>query len=319
MTGCAACAPAAGGWDVRRVEQRHADLALPAGHRLGDLAPHFWIEADELVLFACRWSRERPVLVWAHGATPAEGQLLARALAALEASVGGLQLELAATAATGGGIAVAFEDATATGDPSTVGSGDAVADCRVDNAFAGARSGERLRAQLEAASVRIRRSRFDWLGRPVALDELELLATLLHELGHAIGYSSHARGGPTVMQVAPSEVRLRAQSVLRGAPLRDPTLAALYALPAGTVLRRDSLGPEAAATARVFAELAARSGWGQPLSRAGQDSAELWWRERSGERIVLRASRLGSAWPGGFALRANTAARDALRDLALPR
>jgi len=319
VIGCAACAPATGGWDVRRVEQGHPSAVLPAGHRLGDLAPHFWIADDELVRFACRWSRERAVPVSVHGATPEEFRLLGLALGALEVAVDGLRFELGTAAARERGIAVAFEAATAAGDPSTAGSGDAIADCRVRDVFAGTRSGERLGAQLEEASVRIRRSRLDLLGRLVPLDELELLATLLHELGHAMGYSSHTRGGRTVMRLAPSEVRLQARAVLRGGPLRDDTLAALYALPSGTVLGRDALGAEAAATARVFAELAARSGWGQPLSRAGQDSAELWWRDHSGERIVLRASRLGGPWPEGFALRANAAARSALRKRVVPR
>jgi hypothetical protein len=308
-----ACTPAGGGWDVRRIEQRYPEVAAHAGHRLGELAPHFWIAGDELLLFVCRWSGERPVRVWTQGATAAEARLLGRALAALEASLAGLRLELVATAGSAGGIAVAFQDAVAAGDPAAIRSGDAVADCRVDDAFAGARAGEQLSAQLEAASVRILRSRLDWLGRVVALDELELFAALLHELGHAIGYSSHASGGPTLMRAAPSEVRLRARSVLRGAPLRDRTLASLYALPSGAVLRRDPLGPEVAATARVFADLARSGDWGRPRSRAGQDSAELWWKAGVGKRSVLRASRLGRSWPEGFSLRANATARAALR------
>ena len=115
------------------------------------------------------------------------------------------------------------------------------------------------------------------------------------------------------MRAAPSEVRLHVRRVLRGEPLRDPTLAALYALPSGTLLRRDPIDGPAWATARVFAELARSHAWGAPRSRAGQSSAELWWPATDGQRRVLRASRQGGGWPAGFELRANAAARTALR------
>ena len=102
--------------------------------------------------------------------------------------------------------------------------------------------------------MRIWRSRLDLLGRFVALDETELFAAVLHELGHAVGYASHTRRGYSVMRAAPGEVRLQARPALRGESLREPTLAALYALPSGSVLRRDPIPREAAATARVFAD-----------------------------------------------------------------
>jgi hypothetical protein len=289
---------------------------LPFGHRLADLAPHFWLAGDELLQFSCRWSGKRAVPVWPLAATPDEMRVLARALAVLGEAVPGLELELVSNAvdAAGQGIAVAFADAPPEGarDPAAIGSGDAVADCRVDEPFGDGAVGASLRAQLDRASVRILRSRFDLLGRPVALDELELLAALLHELGHAIGFSSHPASGATVMRAAPGEVRLRVRPVLRGEPLRAPTLAALYALPSGTVLRRDPSGPTERATARVFGDLARRGAWGRAHSRAGEDSAEVWWPAGDDGRRVLRASRAG-AWPERFALRANALARAALR------
>jgi hypothetical protein len=307
------CVGGRGGWDVRALERANPGLDLPRGHRLGDLAPYFWIDDEELLLFACRWRNEALVEVRARDASPEETALLGRAVAALDAAVPGLALRLG----DGGHpaqIEVTFADLPPgrASDPGATASGDTVADCRVEEDFASGLRGGRLHAGLVSASVRVLRGRFDALGRPVPQEELDLFAALLHELGHALGFGSHASRG--ILQLAPSEVRLYVRPVFDGAALEAPTLAALYRLPSGTVLGRGPLDAQSRATARVFADLAARSGWGVPLARAGQRSAEVFWPvPGSGSRRVLRASRGQGRWPEAFALRANDAAREALR------
>jgi len=305
----------AGGWDLTPIEARHPHLSRHAGHRLADLAPSFWLTDEELLLFVCRWRDGEAVAVWTEGASEPERALLERALRALEGAVPGLVFELGSS---GGpqGIEVAFEDLPGDGDEggqsSALASGDTTADCRVDDVLGGPLLGDPLEARLESASVRVRRSRLDALGRIVPLERVELFAALLHELGHAIGYAAHAARGKTVMRLAPSEVRLQARPVLEGRRLDDPTLAALYAMPSGTVVRRDPLPEEARVMALVFTDLARREHWGTARSRAGQRSAEIWWGE-PGARRVLRASRTTGRWPAYFSLRPNAAARDALR------
>ena len=251
--------------------------------------------------------------MWTEGATEPERALLEQALRAIEGAVPGLVFELG-TSGGPQGIEVAFEDLPGGegGPSSALASGDTTADCRVDDVLGGSSLGDPLEARLESASVRVRRSRLDALGRIVPLERLELFAALLHELGHAIGYPSHAAWGKTVMRPAPSEVRLRAGPVLEGKRLDDPTLAALYAMPSGTVVGRGPLPEEARVMALVFVDLARREQWGSARSRAGQRSAEIWWGE-PGTRRVLRASRTAGRWPAYFSLLPNAAARDALR------
>lgn len=310
------CGAGHGGWDVRAAEQRYPAIAQQRGHRLGDLSPHFWIAGDELLLFHCGWPLDRPVRVEVAGASPSESELVDRALAALAGAVHGLDFERSDSLGAGPGIRLSIVDVPEpeAGDRGIPPSGEATVDCRVDEPFGAARGEGSLRAQLERASVWVLRSRYDWLGRVVPLTELELLAVVLHELGHAVGFPSHAEGGATLMRAVPWEVTVQVRPVLRGEPLRDPTLAALYHLPSGSVLGRMPAGAAAAATARVFGDLSRRQGWGPIRSRAGQNTAEVWWDGAAAGRRVLSARRTLQPWPAGFVLRANGAARAVLRE-----
>ena len=313
------CSVPRGGWDLSAFGREHPDIALPRGHRLGDLAPHFWFDDDELLQFACRWPLTRPIPVALKSADGPEREerLLRRALVALSDGIPSLTFRRVAAGSGERAIRVEFEDRVdpdpASGNRAGADSGDAIADCRVDAPLAAGAAGDRLPARIESASVRILRAQLDWRGQEVVLDDLALLAVLLHELGHALGFSSHTASGDTLMRAAPGEARLRARAVLRGEPVRDATLAALYAVPNGVVLRRDPAPRDGAVTARLFAALAKSEGLERPWSRAGQGSAEVWWTGPARDRWALRASRGVAGWPSGFVLRANAAALRALR------
>ncbi|MEZ4218564.1 MAG: hypothetical protein R3E88_18960 [Myxococcota bacterium] len=325
LAACAllACAPGAGGFDVGALARAHPGLRAVGPARLGDLAPHFWVAAGERIDFACRWRGDAPVGVHVAGAIAArERALVARAVEALAGATGlALRVESAPAAPGARAIELAIADGPSPDDPqrALARSGDATADCAVRAPPFGGReaAGEgALPAELVAASVRVARARADALGRVVALDDDELLGALLHELGPALGFAGHARAGETVMRGAPVEVRRIARGVAAGRPLRDATLRALYALPSGAIVARAPVDEVTAATASVFAD--ARAEGAELRSRAGDASSEVWWRAPDGARAALRSFRAAgsAAWSRPFALRANAAARAAIRERA---
>ncbi|MEE3332169.1 MAG: hypothetical protein VX246_14985 [Myxococcota bacterium] len=311
------------GWvDVGSLETRYPAIAEQGGHRLAEFGPHFWIAGAELLEFVCLWPGGESIPVSLAGTpTGAERQLVERAVEVLGPVIGrSFVVQPSAgpdSEAPQRGIAVEFIDGPDPEDPGRMSltAGDAIADCRVDAPLAAAFGGSSLPAQLVYASVRVRRSRADALGRVRPLGEVELLATLLHELGHALGYSTHSRGGETVMRLAPSEVRRLARPVAAGRPLHDATLSALYALDSGAIVRRGPVPPQALTTLRVCEMLARATNWSSAFTRSGARSAEVWWRSPDGERIALIAPRPvpGESWSGIFALNANRAGREALR------
>lgn len=308
------CGIPVGPVDSGALEARYPGVAKQSGHRLTELGPHFWIAGDELLEFICLWPAGAAIEVSAEG-TPAERKLLKRALAALGPVIGREFVLREASRARG--IHVEFLEGPAADDPArmSLSAGDAVADCGVEFETGAPFTGGVLPARLERASVRIRRARADALGRVRPLDDVELVATLLHELGHALGYSTHSLGGETVMRLAPTEVRRMARSVAAGRPLRDATLTALYSLPSGVVTARSLAPPEAIMTLRVFSMLADRRNWGRPHTRSGARTAEVWWPYTDGARVVLLARRpvAGVPWKASFALLANSVGRAALR------
>ena len=107
-----------------------------------------------------------------------------------------------------------------------------------------------------------------------------------------------------------SDVRRIGARVWRGEALREPNLRALYAIPSGTVLARLSVAPERTRSARLLGSAAISLGLSGPFVRAGDRSAEIFWRGASGRRYALIARR--GSWPERFELHPNPAARRAL-------
>lgn len=320
----AACAAGPRDRELRALAEREPGLREVGWRALRDLAPHFWIAGGERLDFACHWGRERAVRVRVVGAASARERELVDL--AVRAHARALAIDLASSDVAGEReIAVELVDGPAADDPrrELARSGDATADCRVAAPALAARAaarGPRIEAELVSASVRLARARADALGRVVDLDDDELFAALLHELGHALGFGGHSGAGDGILQRAPIEVRRIARGVRAGRALRDDGLRALYALPSGAILARAPADSDSESTVRVFAELARARGWAGAFSRAGDRSAELWWRMEDGRRVWLRAARepRGTRWPTPLAIVANTAARDALRE-AIPR
>lgn len=306
----AGCVPARGGWDAARLERSHPALG-ESRHRLRDLAPHFVPGEGALVLFLCRWPTDRPVpVVLPSDADPNEQAMLRRALAAWAEA--GLGVGFREVAETEEGIVIRF---VRTGDegPLPAGAGDTLADCRVRGSTA---PGAPLDAHLQFASVHLRRDQPDWLGRPRPLDPDERLGAALHELGHALGFSSHVAAGDSILRSSPEIARRMGAAARRGEWTGDANVAALYAVPSGVVVGRL---PLAAERASVFARLGAAAraaGMAGPYTRVGNRSARLFYRADGQAPVAIRAL----PWPSPdgdtrrVALAPNAPARRLLED-----
>jgi hypothetical protein len=178
------------------------------------------------------------------------------------------------------------------GDPGPLpkGAGDTLADCRIDGF--GSEPGP-IDAVLRTASVHLRRDLPDALGRPVAIQPDERLGAALHELGHALGFSSHVAAGDSVMRLEPEIARRMGAAVRRGEWKPDPNLRALYAVASGTRVGRIGLASGAEALLDRFEQLVQHEGMEGPYSRVGDSGARIFYRNRRGVPVALRVR----PWP----------------------
>ena len=186
---------------------------------------------DELIFFWCRWPLERPLAVaLPDGANEEETALLRRALEAWERAVPGLAFVDSRQAPD---IAIRFDESGPEG-------ARASADCAVDAPLP--LSGP-LPARLVRAEVSLRRGERDAWGRPIRLSEAELLGSVLHEIGHALGVQGHTRLGDSALSRNVDQVRRVGRRVAAGRRLEEAAVAAVYALPSGTLVERRTLAP----------------------------------------------------------------------------
>jgi hypothetical protein len=268
-----ACMPMRGGWDVHELEGRQPQLARYAGHRLGDVPPHFVADGDGVALFLCRWETPARLAVsLPPDADSREGAVLKMALSAWQQA--GLGLSFESVGPDSAQIELRFADPARDGW-APEGSGDTIADCLVD---AETHRADGVSARLVFASIYLRRTSRDALERERPLSDEELLAVALHEIGHALGHAGHAARGGSLMERAPERARRAARRVLAGEGLAEPSLAALYAIESGTEVGRLPLPPESACVLARMSERARRAGWRGPLARVGDREARLLWR-----------------------------------------
>lgn len=275
-------------FDLQAVGTRHPELRAHFGHRLRDLHPYPWPRAGRLAWLTCRF--ETPAILAValpRDADPEAGRALRAALAALESA--GLGLRFREARAEGAAITIRLSQGPVPTDTGP-GLGRATADCEVlDPSSVGTAVGEVVPARLVAAEVVLARS---LPGAPLRerpeLSEAELVALALHELGHALGFQGHPGGGRTVVARLPATFDELGRAALAGRPLRDPTLAALYALPSGTVLRVDRVPPVRTEPLDRLVQLAGRSGWGPPRVRVGDAVARIALRTGNAEVAAVR-------------------------------
>ena len=274
-----ACAP--GAWNLEALEARHPELRTHGVHRLADATPYVLPVKGWLWFFTCRWPGEAQIPVsLPPDARDDERALIERALAALEQAVG---VRFREDAQAGGGIHIRFAEAErGAGLPPTA---TALAECAVDASVRDAEppnAGDVIAAHLVRASVELTRKRPTPIGSEEAHAEDELLGSMLHELGHALGFQGHARRGDTVMVRSVDEVRWVGRAVLAGNPLRDDTLRALYALPSGSVTSRARVGLARTDPVDHLAAVAARLALHGPWVRVGDRAGQVLWRDDAG-------------------------------------
>jgi hypothetical protein len=230
-------------------------------------------------LCLCRWETpaELPVSL-PPDASPEEAALLRRALRAWEGVGLGLRFSQVPPGAERIAIRFAAEDPEAAARTSALTG----ADCRLGRP-----------PVLSHASIELRRTNTNVIGKPVPLDPEELFGAALHELGHALGFQGHPASGVSVVSRDRDVVRRIARRVLDGGRLDDPTLRALYRLPPGVAVGRVAAGDVARAVWRALAARARTGGWDGPFVRVGDRSARLFWRDAGGGEVGIDVPRWG--------------------------
>jgi hypothetical protein len=239
-----------------------------------------YVRSGEVLLFLCRWSTEAPVPVSIPAdASEAETEAIRDVLRALEGA--GLGLRFVAIEATRTAITVElYDDPVMT--PAGPDSGNTVGDCRVreDPVPEGAAA---LAAELVAATLRVsRRTAPDWRGASRPLSAAELRGVLLHEFGHALGFSGHARRGHTVMVRELGAVRRAGAALIAGEPFRDATLQALSGRPNGQILRRESVDAWRTDGVDRMMALAKEHALDGPFLRTGETRTRIYWSDHRG-------------------------------------
>lgn len=259
-----------GGW-VESLERRHPALRRVPGHRLGDVRPYYWPAAGRLTLLLCRWPDDAVVPVsLPSDASESERASIEAALRAWERALP-LRFERREAGPREPGIEIRLLDDMIAYEAGTV------ADCAVNASDPGRLA---LPARIVYASIHLAR------GDP------RLAGSALHELGHALGFQGHVRRGHSVMVDSAKEVRRAGEQVLDGRAWQDAAVEALYAVPSGTVLRRDALPPGRTQAVDALLTLARQHGWRGPLLRAGDAEGRIAWRERDGRLVKLKLEAL---------------------------
>jgi len=279
-----ACAEPA--WRVAELEARHPALRAVDGHRLADVRPYYLPLSGRLTLFVCRWpdAAAVPVALPADATTEERAKLEA-ALAGWEAAGLGLRFERRSRLA-GAGIEIELIEGMLPAAANTV------ADCAVDASDPAALDADPLPARIALASIQLAR------GDP------RLAGAAMHELGHALGFQGHPARGDTVMRTGTRAALETSERLKQGEALRDAALAALYAVPSGTVLARLALPEGHTEPVDRLQARARREGWIGPLLRAGSTEGRVAWLDPRGEAISLRLTGLSAALrdPGRLAV-----------------
>lgn len=274
--------------DLGGLEARHPELARLDGHRLADVRPYYLPVAGSLVLFLCRWPDGATIPVELPADADAdERRKLSAALDAWQGAGLGVRFEATTGGLGGVGVEIRLRDEMLAYAANTV------VDCAVE-ADGIAAAADPLPARVVFASIH------------VAHGDPRLAGTVLHELGHALGFQGHprpprrsrgrARGPRTVMSRDTDALRQAGERALAGKPFSDPTLSALYAVPSGTVLRRLALRREDTEPVDRMLAVGRRLELVGPLLRVGDDEGRIaWYDPDSGVPASLRLRGLEQA------------------------
>jgi len=299
------CVPLAGGWSPEVLSSLDPPVALPEGQRLGDTPPYFWPRGEEAWLFLCRFdTREAISVALPDNASAEERRDLELAMVSWERAGLNVRFREAAREERAQ-IVVLYDDSRGPAAASIAGTGLTVTDCRVgESSGSGPRPPAVVDARLVRATIFLRRSNPDTLGREVPISDDERLGAALHEFGHALGFAGHVGAGPSIMTTTTERIRAVAKRVRGGEVLFAPSLVALYAVPNGTVVGSAALAPQAGEELAAARRIAEARGWRGPFVRVGERNAQLHYRDdvaMAGRlEIVDYAQRLRSGEPLEF-------------------
>ncbi len=276
------------------LETRFPALRDIPGHRLAETHPFVLPSGGRVVQFFCRWPSDTPLPVSVPlDATEAERRAIDVALRAWEGA--GLGVRFLVLEGGSAPIEIRFEDeALAIGAGGDMG--NAVVDCQLAPLSEQTDPGAVREARLVRARLRIaRQTAPSWQGKARPLTAAERTGTLLHELGHALGFQGHARRGDTVMVREVERIPRVGAAVLAGEGFADPTLRALYRLPSGAVV--SSTPVEAWRTDLVdrMARLAEGAALDGPFARVGESAARIFWRDPQGAEYGLVVIQIAEA------------------------
>lgn len=246
---------------------------------LQDLHPFVWPAAGEVRLFTCRWPRGATLGVSLDGGdSPEQQRALAAALVAWQDAGIGIRFRSAPAGKAQVHVHLVAGPLERAGGRAAAGRTEA--DCAIPD-------GDPTRAHLVSASVAVSTVVGpDWRDHTRAASPAELAGTLLHELGHALGFAGHpAADDPMVLE---SDANRRfGRRILAGQPVRSPALSALYALPSGTVLAESAVARWRTAPVDRLLALAQAKGLEGPFAQSGDAAAAVFWREPSGGRVEV--------------------------------
>jgi len=275
----ASCASPTGGWDLDRLLADHPEIAALAGQRIGDMTPYPAWHLGGLVAVACRFDQREALRVRGDG--PGWEPDWARAtVAAVDRGVEGIGLELVEGDVLDSDVRLDSIEIESIMDPEATGPAglaDTLALCDVTPTGKGG-----IRGTIEGATIRIRRTLPLPTGRVHHADRAEWTGALLHEFGHALGFSGHAAIGDSIVHLEQSRLRALGRRASAGEAFAMPTLSALYQIDPGRELIRPSVEPAAEELIRrVVALVDRRTQQLGPPKRvraiAGDEDARLVW------------------------------------------
>ena len=286
-----ACVSPRGGWDVDALVGSEPELAALPGQRLGDMLPFPLLEGDRIVLIACRFGMQRPVRVRAHGSNWPESWGRA-AVFALNRSVRRVELVLndADDQATENRPDIEIVMIEAVDGAGPRGLGDTLSECDVSQRND---TNESFRGELIGAEIRMRRAQLDMAGRLREATGEEWVGALMHEFGHALGFSGHVATGPSILVRDEMRIRGAGRRALVGGADFDETLEALYVIRPGTRLGERSVNVRDLAWLDAIRKLQRNRSSKERhaigvYSSVGDREARIVWRYSDGSELGVR-------------------------------
>ena len=288
----AGCTPLRSGWDSESLIRSEPRIAEISHQRIGDMTPYPALLDGRILLVACRYGDEAESVLVSQSAASPQAEWTRRAVEAVNEAVAGVALGIEGPQDRRQGEVPQIEIEWV-GDPDAPdprGMGDTLTECDVSAQGDSSRS---VRGRMTRSEIRLRPVVRDPQGRLRATTEVEWVGALIHELGHALGFSGHAALGDSLVVLDETRLRSQARRVLQGEPLAAPNLTALYSVEPGRILGEVELAAEArewiAIVESIVADRNGRLGSASgPYASSGDDAARLVWRWAGGLQVELR-------------------------------